>query len=268
VAYQHINFVRDHSKTRGHARLLLLTIATYCDKDGYCYPSYKSLEEATGLDPGNISRYFKQIPPEELIIVQKGGSPKGQKRQHTVYRIPADCSHSGNSQGGTVTKSAPDWGHSDPGQTEIVTKTGPDCCHSDNSQDKTVVKKHPDCCRGNNSTVVIPAPDCCHSNNLTAILRTANEQPKKNSAPRDFFASLSETLRPRLGPTPEATPPETKEQCIERLKQKFPPHLLTIALEQYEQHLTQNGKNWINGRFERLVGKLYHDSLRPTAATH
>jgi hypothetical protein len=86
VSYEHINYVRDHSKTRGAARLLLLTIATRTDPNGEAFPSYKCLEADTGMGQRSIRRLLETLPPSELEIIP-GGSIKGGKRTATTYRI-------------------------------------------------------------------------------------------------------------------------------------------------------------------------------------
>ena len=128
MPFKHINCVRDHSKAKGKAKFLLLTIATYCNDDGICFPSNKCLAQDTGIRPSHISRYLKEIPPYELIIVQKGGSQKGQKRQHTIYRIP-DCSHIGDSQKLTITKNVAYRSHNGK---STVPKIDGDCSHRSN----------------------------------------------------------------------------------------------------------------------------------------
>jgi Helix-turn-helix domain len=87
MSYRHVNYVRDNSKTKGTARLLLLTIATRTDDDGYAYPGYPRLAKDTGMTVRSIRRLIeKEIPMDEMEIIQ-GGSRKGQKRFATVYRV-------------------------------------------------------------------------------------------------------------------------------------------------------------------------------------
>jgi Helix-turn-helix domain len=82
-SYQYPAAVREHSVTQGAAKHVLLTLATYADDNGECYPSHATLASNTGLSLRTIERVMKEIPADELQVVQKGkaaGRP-------TVYRI-------------------------------------------------------------------------------------------------------------------------------------------------------------------------------------
>ena len=289
MSYAHINFVRDHSKTTGLARLLLLTIATRADKDGYCYPSYKCLAQDTQLRSPTISRLLKKIPPDELIIVQKGGSRKGQKRQHYIYRIPSS----------------------------------PDSSHSDNSQKNTVTKDNADCSHSSNSTVINDDTDCSHGKNLT-ISKQSKEQPataafllfeltderieelQKEFKRYDIRKRYKEALakcselypgkpmglpwfreflrRECMHPAdPEgyaaqkkaeadeakqsraASPlSETKEQCVQRLSQQFPTVDVQNAASSCQKAVNEKGKPWNNGHFVEIVTTLYQQLPKPS----
>ena len=97
MSFEHINYVRDHSKTTGAARLLLLAIATRTDKEGVAYPGYECLARDTAMsirsirrllerDPAELKGGAPAIPADELEIIP-GGSQKGGKRRPTQYRI-------------------------------------------------------------------------------------------------------------------------------------------------------------------------------------
>jgi hypothetical protein len=88
-SYQFPAAVRDHSVTQGTAKHILLTLATYANDNGECYPSHKALSRATGLSRRTIERLMKEIPANELQVVEKGkatGYP-------TRYRITINSRH-------------------------------------------------------------------------------------------------------------------------------------------------------------------------------
>ena len=87
MAYQHVNWVRDHSQTTGAARMVLWAIASRADpKTNLCFPGRGCLARDTALSERNVARSLKNIPSTELEVI-KGGSPKGGKRQVTRYRV-------------------------------------------------------------------------------------------------------------------------------------------------------------------------------------
>lgn len=92
MSYKHINHVRDHSLTRGPARLLLLTIATRTDDEGYAYPSLPCLAKDTGMTIRSVRRALTQIPENEIAITP-GGSEKGQRRRAALYRVKIDSNN-------------------------------------------------------------------------------------------------------------------------------------------------------------------------------
>src|SRR5260221_5073321 len=101
MSYEHINFVRDHSKAKGPARFVLWAIASRIGEDLCCYPSYQCLARDTKLSVRTVVRAIKQIPSDELEIVERGGSPKEEQRRSTKYRlIIPDRSHADYSTNG------------------------------------------------------------------------------------------------------------------------------------------------------------------------
>lgn len=99
MSFEFINHVRDHSKATGPARLVLIMIATRTDDEGYAFPGYPVLAKDTGMTIRSVRRALKEIPPGEIVITP-GGSPKGQKRVPTLFKIvinktnPAPIAHS------------------------------------------------------------------------------------------------------------------------------------------------------------------------------
>jgi hypothetical protein len=88
VSYEHINFVRDHSKMKGAQLLILSMIASRANEEGIAWPNLDTLAQDTRMSKRNVIRALKLIPADELEIITKGGSPKGGKREKTLYRIP------------------------------------------------------------------------------------------------------------------------------------------------------------------------------------
>jgi hypothetical protein len=162
VSYRHINYVRDHSKTKRRSRFILLVIATRTDDEGCAFPSYKTLRNDTGLSTSSIQRALSEIPNTELEIIEKGSSEKGQRRRTTKYRILVpDCSQDEHSMRTTVVSMRP---------VEANNRSQDD--HS------TVVK--------NGTTMVKNAPDYGHPGYLTVnnSQRTVSEQSKSADAPK------------------------------------------------------------------------------------
>jgi hypothetical protein len=87
VSYIHVNYVRDHSKTRGAARLLLVMIASRTREDGIAYASYAHLNKDTGMPVRSIRKALAKIPSDELQTISKGGPQKDGTRAATMYRI-------------------------------------------------------------------------------------------------------------------------------------------------------------------------------------
>lgn len=88
MSYRHINYVREHSKTKGAARLVLIMIASRTDKEGVAWPNLDTLARDTKMSKRNVNRALKLIPAHELETITKAGSPKGGKRERSLYRIP------------------------------------------------------------------------------------------------------------------------------------------------------------------------------------
>jgi hypothetical protein len=95
-SYQYPTAVREHSKAKGVAKFVLLTLATYADDQGECFPSYAELVRATGLSLRSVQRGLKEISSCELLIVERGRAVG----HSTRYRILPDCSQADHSQKG------------------------------------------------------------------------------------------------------------------------------------------------------------------------
>jgi hypothetical protein len=139
VANRYVNGVRDESKTRGPSRLVLWAIASRTDPDGYAFPGLSCLARDTKLSIRSVRRALNQIPCEELQIVVRGGSAKGQKKISTRYRVllgaddhapNAQSNHAPNaqSQSDTVRQSASDHARTDH---STVRNGAPDCARTD-----------------------------------------------------------------------------------------------------------------------------------------
>jgi Helix-turn-helix domain len=87
MSHRHINHVRDHSRTKGSAKSVLLAIATRVDGNGLCFPSLQRLAQDSGLSVSTVRRAIKQIPRDELEIVERGGTLRSGERCPTKYRV-------------------------------------------------------------------------------------------------------------------------------------------------------------------------------------
>jgi hypothetical protein len=101
VSYRHINYVRDHSKTKGRAKFLLLVIATRTDDEGCAFPSYKILRSEMSrldsnewkTDDGN-KRLSLSFVVEQLNFLQndrsRSSAPKTREPERNEYGEPSD----------------------------------------------------------------------------------------------------------------------------------------------------------------------------------
>ncbi len=73
-AFTVINNVRDQCQQPADKKFLLLTLATYCDGKGICWPSNRALMRATGKSERTIQRTLKALEQDgEFKVVTQGG---------------------------------------------------------------------------------------------------------------------------------------------------------------------------------------------------
>jgi hypothetical protein len=285
VSYEHINHVRDHSKTRGPARLVLLTIATRTDEEGYAFPSYTCLAKDTGMTIRSIRRALEEIPAAELVIAQHGKSHRAALYRVTITDSPGQSNT--NSLCAPIAHENPNTGSNNnslcaPGahkETQDETLCAPIahedvnqkftenlCAHTDTS---LCANEHTLCARTGNLCAPIAHPTVIeHSkeeqsgNSQSSELKSAtdfyflSEQQKKE---KSRFALTPKQEKPK--PAPQGI--ETKEQLVARLTEEFAATVdVQAAATTYEQHLADTGKYWKNGRFVQIVTEL-HRKVRP-----
>ena len=123
MSYHHSNWVRQHSKVKDTFPMFILTVlAELADKDtGYVSADDETLAKMTRLSSRSVRRWMPLIPRDELRIVEKGGSPKGQRRTKTVYQVvnkeANDHGQTVHGTGSNSTKLSEDHGQSVPGTT-------------------------------------------------------------------------------------------------------------------------------------------------------
>jgi helix-turn-helix protein len=254
VSYVHVNYVREHSKTTGMARLLLLVIATRANNDGIAYPGYGCLARDTAMsirsirrllerDPNHLEGEAPAIPADELEITP-GGSEKGKKRRPTQYRIllgsngpnakktmriartvneePTEDNHS-HSDNGNCT---PDT-HREDGNTVRLTrivKEKNDCAHTDTRP-----------CASVHTIVRVVSSDCAPDAQLTKLNSNENKgantraRARESAAPSpqseskqqlsSFFSEAyfkeQQRKHPRI-PDVRALYPEAQKKCAEK----------------------------------------------------
>jgi Helix-turn-helix domain len=93
-SYQYPAVVRQHSRTRGVPKLLFIVLATYADDNGEFHPSYARLVKDTGLSLRSVQRALKEIPTDELQIIERGRAIS----HSTKYRIVINCSQADDSR--------------------------------------------------------------------------------------------------------------------------------------------------------------------------
>jgi hypothetical protein len=79
-AFSVINAVRDMCEQPDGIKVLLFTLATYCDRDGVCFPSNRTLTQATGKSERSIRRMLRQLASEGELEVLAPGIGRDQKR--------------------------------------------------------------------------------------------------------------------------------------------------------------------------------------------
>jgi Helix-turn-helix domain len=92
-SYKYPAAVREHSRTKGVPKMLFIVLATYVDDNGECYPAYAKLVKATGLSLRSVQRALKEIPADELQIIERGRAIG----HSTKYRILINCSQADDS---------------------------------------------------------------------------------------------------------------------------------------------------------------------------
>ena len=244
MSYKHVNHVRDWSKTKGAARLILWAIASRTDENGYAYPGYTCLSRDTKLPIRTVVRAMKEIPPDELVIVRAGSSEKGKKRQSAIYRVEI----------------ARQENRKTPDHRQGVTSNQ---CQGVNGEGTTNDIFTPDHCRGVTSTIDNFAHDHGRGVTLTVIEQSIEQKEEQSASPSasltDLFVAQiqkTEELPPTASPKP-SQPPETKEELISRLQNDFGAVVdVQEAAAKYEQHLTETKQTWKNGRFVMLVEEM------------
>ena len=112
--------VRDHCKQTGDKRVLMFVLATYCDRNGVCWPGNETLSEKMHVASRTVQRLLSQLAKDAEIEILQRGAGRNQRRYISLKRYL-----------GTITKG-----------DEVDEKTR----HS------SVVFKHDTCCRPNNQS--------------------------------------------------------------------------------------------------------------------
>jgi hypothetical protein len=71
------------SRARGAAKLVLLALANYANRDGGCYPSVAALVGKTGLSRRAVQDGLRQLEALGEIVTARGGG----RRRPSEYRI-------------------------------------------------------------------------------------------------------------------------------------------------------------------------------------
>ena len=92
MAIAWLNYVFEHSPTRGGARLVLLTLADRADDQGVCWPSVADIAKRAGISERHVRRIIAGlVRAGELAIVKRGGGIRpGSNRKKgtpTTYRL-------------------------------------------------------------------------------------------------------------------------------------------------------------------------------------
>jgi hypothetical protein len=89
-AFTIMSNVRDHCEQLDRAKkLLMLTLATYCNRDGICYPSNETLVKATRIPERTIRRKLSELKAEGELQVLTPGIGRDKKRIISLKRYTA-----------------------------------------------------------------------------------------------------------------------------------------------------------------------------------
>jgi hypothetical protein len=88
-AFTIMSSVRDHCQQPVGKKLLMLTLATYANADGICYPSNETLAKATGLGNSTVRRMLRQLKSEGELEILTPGTGRDQKRTIRLKRYVA-----------------------------------------------------------------------------------------------------------------------------------------------------------------------------------
>ena len=75
-----MNAVRDNCTLSDGLKVLLFTLATYCDRDGVCYPSNRTLAEKTRKSERSIQRALKTLAAQRELEILSSGVGRNKKR--------------------------------------------------------------------------------------------------------------------------------------------------------------------------------------------
>jgi predicted ArsR family transcriptional regulator len=98
TAFTVMNAVRDLCKQPPAKKLVMLTLATYSDGDGICYPSNKKLADNVGTSERTIRRRLAELKSEgEIEVIGKGKGGRNQLRVIRLTRyaenVPSECTN-------------------------------------------------------------------------------------------------------------------------------------------------------------------------------
>jgi Helix-turn-helix domain len=79
-AFSLMKSVRDHCEQSDAKKVLLFTLATYCDGDGICWPGNETLIEVTRKGKSTVQRMLRQLRDDGELEVLASGAGRGQKR--------------------------------------------------------------------------------------------------------------------------------------------------------------------------------------------
>jgi hypothetical protein len=87
-AFTVMNNVRDHCKQPDAKKVLMFSLALYCNADGTCHPGNRTLAKAINKSQRTVKRMVKELAADgELEILTTGGGD--QKREIRLTRYVA-----------------------------------------------------------------------------------------------------------------------------------------------------------------------------------
>jgi DNA-binding transcriptional MocR family regulator len=83
-----INWVWDHSESRGSRRLVLLALADYADNANQCYPSARTLAKKSKISEMTVHRAIRELSEIGEITVLRRKMDGRQGNEHNLYTMP------------------------------------------------------------------------------------------------------------------------------------------------------------------------------------
>lgn len=207
-----LNYVWQHSRATGNARLMLVAMADKADARGVCWPGVETLAAMVGVEERSARRLIRKLEQAGEITVEIGGgvdTVHGRTNRYTVVMSAAE--------GGTVVS---------PVASDGGTAVSPDAAQNGGTQESpgdSTVPRGGTAVSPDGGTLLSPKPPA-----------KPPEEPK------------SKTALPTRAPTRESPlPPEGEAEARKAFEQAFPGGLNGATADRLRLALAQYGFDWV-----------------------